>query len=129
MAVTGAVLLVLAVLGAVLFPAFPYLRPVLVNVQTALQFLGAALLLGSRMTLALLFAQRFELLLQGIVPRAGRSSGLVMVHYLPSSYGERSFPSDRTSAPLPERGGPPCSLTVFPRRPPGRPERLFGTSR
>jgi len=70
--VTGAVLLVLAVLGAVLFPAFPYLRPVLVNVQTALQFFGAALLLGSRMTLALLFAQRFELLLQGIVPRAGR---------------------------------------------------------
>jgi hypothetical protein len=38
-AVTGAVLLVLAVLGAVLFPAFPYIRPVLVNVQTALQFL------------------------------------------------------------------------------------------
>src|ERR1700733_101032 len=52
-----------------------------------------------------------------------------MVHYLPRSYSERSFPSDRTSAPLPERGGPPCSLTVFPRRPPGRPERLFGTSR
>ena len=77
MAVTGAVLLVLAVLGAVLFPAFPYLRPVLVNAQTALQFLGAALLPGSRMTLALLFAQRFELLLQGIVPRAG-SSGLVI---------------------------------------------------
>ncbi|MFY9650638.1 hypothetical protein [Trebonia sp.] len=50
MAVAGAVLFVLAVLGAVLFPAFPYLRPVLVNVQTALQFLGAALLLGSRMT-------------------------------------------------------------------------------
>ena len=72
MAVTGAVLLVLAVLGAVLLPAFPYLCPMLVNAQTALQFLGAALLLGSRMTLALLFAQRFELLLQGIVPRAGR---------------------------------------------------------
>jgi len=45
-AVTGAVLLVLAVLGAVLFPAFPYLRPVLVNVQTALQFFGAALSSG-----------------------------------------------------------------------------------
>ena len=50
MAVAGAVLLVLAFLGAVLFPAFPYLRPVLVNVQTALQFLGAALLLGGGRT-------------------------------------------------------------------------------
>jgi len=70
--VTGPVLLVLAVLGAVLFPAFSYLRPVLVNAQAALQFLGAALLPGSRMTLALLLAQRFGLLPQGIVPRAGR---------------------------------------------------------
>ena len=41
-AVTGAVLLVLAVFGAVLFPVLPYLRPVLVHAQTALQFLGAA---------------------------------------------------------------------------------------
>ena len=48
MAVAGAILLVLAVL----FPAFPHLRPMLVNMQAALQFLGAALLFGSRMTLA-----------------------------------------------------------------------------
>ena len=52
MAVAGAVLLVLAVLFTVLFPAFPHLRPMLVNMQAALQFLGAALLFGSRMTLA-----------------------------------------------------------------------------
>src|ERR1700757_866866 len=89
MAVTRAVLLVLAVLCAVLFPAFPYLCPMLVNAQTALQFLGPALLLGSRMTLALLFAQRFELLLQGIVPRTGR---LVRVSHgaLPPEVGRRA---------------------------------------
>jgi hypothetical protein len=54
--VAGAFLVVLAVGRAVLLPAFADLCPVFVNMQAVLQLLGAAVLLGSRMALALLFA-------------------------------------------------------------------------
>src|SRR5262245_942772 len=65
----AALLLLLPVGLTIVLPAFAHLRPVLVDAQPAFQFLGAALLLRRRVPFALLFAQGFKFLLQGIVTR------------------------------------------------------------
>ena len=57
---------------AILIPAFAHLRSVLVDAQPAFQLLSAALLLRRRVPLALLFAQGFKCLLQGVITRPGR---------------------------------------------------------
>jgi hypothetical protein len=68
-ALASAFLLVLPVDLAILLPPFAHLRPVLVDAQPAFQLLGAALLLRRRVPFALLLAQGFRFLLQGIVTR------------------------------------------------------------
>jgi hypothetical protein len=70
-AMACALFLVLLV-GLVILIPFAHLRPVFVNAQPAFQLLGAALLLRRRMPFALLLAQGFKFLLQGVVTRPGR---------------------------------------------------------
>src|SRR5690348_16929229 len=88
-----------------MLPPFAHLRPVLVDAQTAFQLLGAALLLRRRVPFALLLAQGFKFLLQGIVTRPGR---LVRVSHGGSSLsfpGGAILPSDRTRGGLAKAGG------------------------
>ena len=67
-----ALLLFLAVGLAIMVPAFAFLGAVLVDAQPTFQLLGAALLLGRFVPLALLLTQGLKFLLQGIVTRPGR---------------------------------------------------------
>src|ERR1700677_158388 len=91
-----ALFLVLAVGLAILLPAFMHLCPVLVDTQPAFQLLGATLLLRRRMPFALLFAQGFKLLPQGVVTRPGRIVRVSHDDSSLSSLGGAILPSDRT---------------------------------
>src|SRR5271156_1409656 len=81
-----ALLLVLAVGLGILIAAFAHLRPVLVDAQPTFQLFGAALLLRRRVPFALLFAQGFKFLLEGVVTRPGR---IVRVSHGGSSLSSR----------------------------------------
>jgi len=76
---------------AILIPAFALLRLVLVDAQSAFQLLGTALLIWRQVPFALLLAQGFEFLPQGIVTRPGRIVRL--------SHGGSSMSCPGTGAP------------------------------
>jgi hypothetical protein len=66
-ALTMAVFLFLAIQLAVLLPPVLHFLAVLVYLQPMFQLLGAALLLGSRVTFFLLLMQRLKLTLEGVI--------------------------------------------------------------
>jgi hypothetical protein len=105
LAAMAAVLLLLVVL-AILFPAFALLRPVLVDAQPALELLDAALLVRRQVPFALLFAQGFEFLLQGIITRPGRIVRISHGRTSMSCRGRQAIPPFCARAEMPDRVNP-----------------------
>ena len=88
-----ALLLFLPVGLAIPVPAFAFLGIVLVHAQPTFQLLGAALLLGRLVPLAL--AQGLKFLLQGVVTRSGRIARV--------TYGGSSLASWQGGPPIRSR--------------------------